>query len=78
MDFFEDLFFIPNKAQPYPSEQEALEQEKIQNQLATMTAKLNEIDNRKEPVYAFRVAGVKNAWSSWQSSITYNPGKKRV
>ena len=70
------ILFIPNKAQPYPSEQEALEQEKIQNQLANMTAKLNEIDNKKEPIYAFRVTSVKNAWSSYNNRITYNPGKK--
>ena len=41
-----------------------------------MTAKLNEIDNRKEPVYAFRVTSVKNSWSSYKNSIVYNPGKK--
>ena len=70
------IVFIPNKAQPYPSEQEALEQEKIQNLLARMTAKMNEIDNRKEPVYAFRVTSVKNAWSSYTNRIVYNPGKK--
>ena len=66
---------IQNKAQPYPSEQEALEQEEIQNQLATMTAKLNEIDNRKEPVYAFRVTSVKGAGSSRDTHVTKSPGK---
>ena len=32
-------------AQPYPSEMASVEQEKIQNQLQDLTAKLNEIEN---------------------------------
>merc|ERR1712131_268793 len=32
----------------------AVEKEKVQNQLTTMSAKLNEIGDRKEPVIAFR------------------------
>ena len=42
-----------------------------------MSAKLNEIDNRKEPVYAFRVTSVKNAWSSNTKWINFDPGKKQ-
>ncbi len=63
------------KAQPYPSEQAAAEQEKIQNQLTTMSAKLNDLDNRREPVYAFRVTSVKNPHTSYTKSITYDPGE---
>ena len=68
--------FHPKKAHTYPSEQAAVEQEKIQNQMTTMSAKLNEIDNRKEPVYAFRATSVKNSWSSSSTSVNYKPGKR--
>ena len=69
-------FYIQNKAQPYPSEQAEVEQERVQNQLAIITTKLNEIDNRKEPVYAFRVTSVKDSGSSSQQRVERNPGKR--
>ena len=64
--------FTPNKAQAYPSEQAAVEQEKLKNQLATMSAKLNVFDNKK--IYAFRATGAKNSWSSPSIRTTFNPG----
>ena len=70
-----DFLHIQNKAQPYPSEQAEVEQERVQNQLATITTKLNEIDNRKEPVYAFRVTSVKDSGTSSQQHVVKNPGK---
>ena len=69
------FFHIQNKAQPYPSEQAKVEQEKLQNQLTAMSMKLNEIENRKEPVYAFRVSSVKNSGTSKQESVYDNPGE---
>ena len=68
-------FHIQNKAQPYPSEQAEVEQEKVRTQLATMSAKLNEIDNKKEPVYAFRVTSVKDSGSPRETHVAKNPGK---
>ena len=68
-------FYIQNKAQPYPSEQAEVEQERVQNQLATITTKLNEIDNRKEPVYAFRVTSVKDSGTANEQYVSENPGK---
>ena len=67
-------FHIQNKAQPYPSEQVAVEQEKVQHQLATLSAKLNEIDNKKEPVYAFRVTSVKDVGGSSSQKVGQSPG----
>ena len=52
-----------------------VEQEKVKNQLTTMSAKLNEIDNRKEPVIAFRATSVKDSGSSMEQSVSKNPGK---
>ena len=52
-----------------------VEQQKVKNQLITMSAKLNEIDNRKEPVIAFRATVVKDSGSSWQQSVDKNPGR---
>ena len=52
-----------------------VEQEKVQNQLTTMSAKLIEIDNRKEPVIAFRATSVKDSGSSNQQRVNKNPGK---
>ena len=49
-------------------------QEKVQNQLKPISAKLNEIENRKEPVVAFRATGVKNAMSS-STYVDFNPGE---
>ena len=69
-------FFIPNKAQPYPSEQAAVEQEKVQKKLTAMSAKLNEIDSRKEPFYAFRVTSVKD--SGHLQRVNKNPGKMNI
>ena len=46
------------------SEQAAVEQEKVQNQLEEMSLKLNEVANAKEPVIAFRGTGVKDSGSS--------------
>ena len=66
--------FTPNKATPYPSKQAAMEQEKLKNQLATMSAKLNEFDYTVGPVYAFRATGAKNSWSSVSRMATFNPG----
>ena len=69
-------FHIFNKGQPYPSEQAAVEQQKVQNQLATISAKISEIKesiNRK--VYAFRVASVKGAGSKRDTRVSDGPGK---
>ena len=56
-------------AQPYPSEQAAVEQEKVQNQLESLSAKLNEVANKKEPVIAFRGTGVKDSGTSSTQSV---------
>ena len=57
-----ELIFIPTiKAQS--SEQAAVEQEKVQNQLEEISVKLNEVANAKEPVVAFRGTGVKDSGS---------------
>ena len=56
-------------AQPYPSEQAAVEQEKVQSQLESLSAKLDEVANNKEPVIAFRGTGVKDSGSSWTQSV---------
>ena len=61
------------KARPYPSEQAAVEQEKVQNQLKLISVKLNEIENRKEPVVAFRATSVKDAKAS-STRVNFNPG----
>ena len=50
-----------------------VEQEKVQNQLATMSAKLNPIDDVKEPVIAFRATSAKDVGSN--IDINKNPGK---
>ena len=52
-----------------------VEQEKVKNQLTTMSAKSIEIDNRKEPVIAFRATVVKDSGSSSTQSVRKNPGK---
>ena len=40
-----------------------------------MSEKLTEIDNRREPIYAFRVTSVKDSGSSSQLHVSKNPGK---
>ena len=57
-------------AQPYPSEQAAVEREKVQNQLESLSAKLDEVANNKEPVIAFRGTGVKDSGSSSTQSYS--------
>ena len=63
------------KAQPYPSERAAVEQEKVQNQLEVMSTKLDEIANKEEPVVAFRATSVKDSGSSPEQWVSKNPGK---
>ena len=59
----ETTILIPTiKAQT--SEQAAVEQEKVQNQLEEISIKLNEVANTKEPVVAFRATSVKDSGSS--------------
>ena len=53
-------------------------EKEMPNQLATISAKLNEIDNRKEPVFAFRVTSVKDSGSSSQQSVSKSPGKMNI
>ena len=67
------------KAQSYPSERAALEQEKVQNQLEAMSTvvlqlEMNEIENRKEPLIAFRATGVKDSGTSPEQPVDKNPG----
>ena len=71
-------FYILIKAQPYPSETPALEQEKVQNQLKIMSTKLDEIENRNEPVIAFRATSVKDSGSNYEQSVNKNPGLCKV
>ena len=52
----------------------AVEQEKVQDQLKLISVKLNEIENRKEPVVAFRARSVKGAKSS-STRVNFNPGE---
>ena len=61
--------YILCEAQPYPSEQAAVEQEKVQNQLESLSAKLDEVANKKEPVIAFRGSGVKDSGGSSTESV---------
>ena len=70
-----EYFHILNKGQPYPSEHASVEQEKVQNQLAIISAKLNEMNSRKEPVYAFRVTSVKDSGTLKEQYVSKNPGK---
>ena len=61
--------FIPTiKAQS--SEQAAVEQEKIQNQLEEMSVKLNEVANKKESVVAFRGTSVKDSGGGSKESVS--------
>ena len=53
----------------------SIETETIPNQLETMATKLNDIENRHEPVYAFRVTSVKDAGSSRIEHVSKYPGK---
>ena len=63
------------KAQPYPSERAAVEQEKMKNQLKVMSTKLNEVANKKEPVVAFRATSVKDSGDNAAQYVSKNPGK---
>ena len=47
-----------------------VEQEKVQNQLKEISAKLDEVANKKEPVIAFRGSGVKDSGGSTQQPVT--------
>ena len=49
------------------------ELETIQNQFGLMSVKLNEIENRKEPIVAFRVTSMQNFKSS-KKVFKNNPG----
>ena len=49
-------------------------EEKVENQLKLISVKLNEIENRKEPVVAFRANRVKNAKGS-STEVNFNPGE---
>ena len=51
-----------------------MEQEKVQNQLDEISTKLNEIENKQEPVIVFRVKILKNVGSSNQQAVT-GPGE---
>ena len=44
----------------YASQIAMVELEKLQNQFEIVSVKLNEIENRREPIVAFRATGVKN------------------
>ena len=62
-------------AQPYPSEQAAVEQEKVQNQLESLSAKLDEVANKKEPIIAFRATGVKDSGTANSQYISPRHGE---
>ena len=51
------------------SEQAAVEQEKVQSQLESMSAKLDEVANKKESLIAFRATSVKDSGTSSQQSV---------
>ena len=63
------------KAQPYPSERAAVEQEKVQNQLEVMSTKLDEIANKEEAIVAFRATSVKDSGGNAEQYVSKNPGK---
>ena len=54
-------------------DQVAKTQQEVENQLKPISAKLNEIDNRNEPVVAFRATSVKDA-ASHTTYVDFNPG----
>ena len=62
--------YILCKAQPYPSEQAAVEQEKVRSQLESMSAKLDKVASKKEPVIAFRGSGVKDSGNSHKQDVS--------
>ena len=53
----------------------SVEQEKVQNQLEEMSAKLNEVANTKEPVVAFRGTGVKDSGGSSEQYVGKRHGE---
>ena len=54
----------------------AVEQEKVQTQLTTISVKLSQIASFiNESVYAFRAASVKNARHASQEKVNKNPGE---
>ena len=64
-----------NKAQPYPSESTIVEQEKVQNQIKEISAKLNEIENMKQPIVIFRAGAVKDVgYNNNEERINKSPG----
>ena len=63
------------KALPYPSEKVKVEQEKVQNQLKEISIKLNEIANKKEPVFAFRATSVKDLTGNTNTQAVSKHGK---
>ena len=68
-----NIFILWIKAQS--SEQAAVEQEKVQNQLEEMSVKLNEVANTKEPVVAFRGTGVKDSGTSSEQYLDNRHGE---
>lgn len=52
-----------------------VERKQVQAQFSTMSNKLNEIENRKEPVVAFRVTNIKNSGRSLEQLVNENTGK---
>ena len=60
----------------------AVAQENVQKQLLTISTKVNEISNRKEPVnkavIAFRATAVKDSGSSSEQRVSKNPGEHLV
>ena len=51
-----------------------VEQEKVQNQLDALSAKLKEVENQKEPVVAIRAAAVKGSGGSATQTVNASPG----
>ena len=51
-----------------------MEQEKVQRQLDAISAKVNEIVNKKDPVVAFRAAAVKDSGGNGMQSVRKDPG----
>ena len=56
----------------------AVAQENVQKQLLTISTKVNEISNRKEPVIAFRATAVKDSGISREQQVSRNPGEHLV
>ena len=51
-----------------------VEQEKVQKQLENISVRLIDIENKKEPVVAFRASAVKDSGGGSGERVSKNPG----